>query len=857
MQPKTHQDILALVDQPSRYLGSETNRVLKDLKTVPLRVALAFPDLYEIGTSHFGLQILYDLLNRRPDVAAERVYAPAEDMERQLREAGLPLASLESRTPLDRFDLIGFSLLYELGYTNVLAMLDLAGLPLMARDRDDRHPLVIAGGPCTSNPEPVADFFDAMVVGDGEAVIDAMVSAMIEWKGAGDGDRTALLKRWAAIEGVYVPAFFEPVYGSDGLMRLTPRTGTPGCVRRAVVADMDSAPFPGAPIIPFSRPVHDRLRIEISRGCTRGCRFCQAGMIYRPVRERNVDTLVALTEKSLAETGYEDLSLLSLSTGDYTHITELAERLMTQCEAGRVAISLPSLRAGTLTPELMRLIRRVRKTGFTLAPEAGSQRLRDVINKNISEADILDTVQNAFTLGWKHVKLYFMIGLPTETPADLQGIVDLVKTIRKIKGPGGRKGQVNVSVGTFIPKPHTPFQWAGQIDIETARARMDWLKDHLCLSGIQFKWQNPETSFIEGLWSRGDRRMADLLLAAFRLGCRFDGWSDRFRFDLWCQAIDETGIDPTAFISRHRALDEPLPWDHIDTRVTKDFLCREWQQALGATPTADCRLSACNLCGVCDFKTISPKLAAAGVAVDPIAGPTGKAKTDGYKTLRVCYHKLGPARFFGHLELINLVTRAIRRGGIAVKYSEGFHPKPRLSFEDTLPVGMESLAEAFYLTVVDTQKPAAVFQCLQGQLPEGLEITDCGLAPPRANRRLARAVRYRVLQGEGSFSENTMAAFEQRDTWVVTRVRPNGKRREIDLKKAVYQMVRREPDTLEMVLAAGPGETVRPSEVLSEVFAFHERQIRASRILKIEALTEADLRAGDNDPKEDRPCSSN
>ncbi|MBI9087289.1 MAG: TIGR03960 family B12-binding radical SAM protein [Desulfobacterales bacterium] len=857
MQPKTLQDILALVDQPSRYLGSETNRVLKDSKTVRLFVALAFPDLYEIGTSHFGLQILYDLLNRRPDVAAERVYAPAADMEQQLRESGLPLASLESRTPLARFDLIGFSLLYELGYTNVLAMLDLAGLPPMARDRDGRHPLIIAGGPCTSNPEPVADFFDAMVVGDGETVIEAMVSALIEWKTAGDGDRTTLLHRWAAIEGVYVPSFFEPVYGSDGLTRLIARAGTVKCVRRAVVADMDSAPFPGAPIIPFSRPVHDRLRIEVSRGCTRGCRFCQAGMIYRPVRERNVDTLVELAEKSLAVTGYEDLSLLSLSTGDYTHITDLAERLMTQCEAGRVAISLPSLRAGTLTPELMRLIRRVRKTGFTLAPEAGSQRLRDVINKNISESDILDTVQNAFALGWKHVKLYFMIGLPTETETDLKGIVDLVKTIRKIKGPGGRKGQIHVSVGTFIPKPHTPFQWAGQIDIETAKARMVWLKEQLRLPGIQFKWQNPETSLIEGLWSRGDRRMAELLLAAFRLGCRFDGWSDRFRFDLWCQAIEETGIDKEAFTSRHRDLDEPLPWDHIDTRVSKEFLRREWEQALGAIPTADCRSSDCNLCGVCDFKTISPQLAAAGSAGTYTAVLAGDAKTDGYKTLRVCYRKVGTARFFGHLELINIFTRAIRRCGIAVKYSEGFHPKPRISFEDTLPVGMESLAEAFYLTVVETQKPAAVFQGLRGQLPDGLEITDCRLAPQRSNRRMARAVRYCVVRRDGTFSENTMAAFEQRENWVVTRVRPNGKRREIDLKKAVYQMVRNDPETMEMVLAAGPGETVRPSEVLSEVFEFQEAQIRASRILKIETLSEVDLKGGGSGHKEDRPCSNN
>jgi len=523
MSIKSIQDILPLIEQPSRYLGSEINTIKKDHSKMDLCFALAFPDLYEIGTSHFGLQILYHILNSHPKIVAERVFAPAPDMEEYLRSSRLSVASLESQKPLNEFDIIGFSLLYELNYSNILNILDLSGIPFLARQRDSSFPFIIAGGPCTCNPEPVSEFFDAIVIGDGEKVIINMCQVWIEWKTEGNRDKETLLRQWSHIEGVYIPEFFSPEFGQHGFQTLTPKYSDYDIIKKAVVGDLNEVPFPDTPIIPYGKPVHDRLRLEISRGCTRGCRFCQAGMIYRPVRERSLKKLLSLSDASVAATGYEDISLLSLSTGDYSCILPLMENMMSRYANQRIAISLPSLRAGTLTPSLMNLVKKVRKTGFTIAPEAGSQRLRDVINKNITEKDIIDTVNDAFLLGWQVVKLYFMVGLPTETDDDLEAIVDLVKRLKTVNRENRRKGQLNVSIATFIPKPHTPFQWSSQISLEESKHKITWLKKKLNIPGVRFKWQNPEVSIIEGLWARGDRRLNRLLVAAYNKGCKFDG----------------------------------------------------------------------------------------------------------------------------------------------------------------------------------------------------------------------------------------------------------------------------------------------------------------------------------------------
>ena len=836
MTNHTLDDILPFVEQPSRYLGSEVNTIKKDLGQVKLRFALAFPDLYEIGTSHFGMQILYNILNAHADIAAERVFAPAVDMEARLRETGQPLFSLESHEPLNHFDIVGFSLLYELNYTNVLNILDLAGIPFLAADREAAHPLVIGGGPCTCNPEPVADFFDAIVVGDGENIIMQMAEAWISWKKDPAADRLSLLKNWSQIEGVYVPSFFEPGYDNNGFQTVVPRMPDYTQVSRAIVGDLDQIPFPVEPIIAYGRPVHDRLRLEVSRGCTRGCRFCQAGMIYRPVRERSPEQLVSLAARSIAATGYEDISLLSLSTGDYGCIAPLMEQLMVNFEPDNVAISLPSLRAGTLTPELMKLIKKVRKTGFTIAPEAGSQRLRDVINKNINESEIVNTVQNAFDLGWQVIKLYFMIGLPTETQEDLEALVELVKKLRKIKGSKGRRGKINVSVATFIPKAHTPFQWADQLSLAESKSKINWLHHQLRLPGIQFKWQNPEVSWLEGLWARGDRRLSRLLIAAYYKGCKFDGWSDQFNYPAWEAAMAETGVDPDFFTTRQRDVNEPLPWDHIDNRTDKTFLNQEWENALASKFTADCRLEDCNQCGVCDFEKIDVRTYQAFKKELGRYGGVGLDKDAPFKKLKVYYSKLERAKYFGHLEMANIFLRALKRAKIPVKYSQGFHPKPKISFDDPLPIGIESHQEHFILAVADSVKPNAVLDGLNAHLPEGLHIHDCRLAPLKSRVPMTKSSVYQIAIPGYDFDMEKLASFLNSSEVFLTRTNRKGKLKKIDLKDMVVNIELTDLKHLQTTLKTEPGKTVRPAEILRHVFGLGEEEIKKARVVKLKGL---------------------
>jgi radical SAM family uncharacterized protein/radical SAM-linked protein len=835
MSIKTIEDILPLVEKPSRYLGGEINQIKKDLERVKLRFALAFPDLYEIGTSHFGMQILYHILNARPDIAAERVFAPAMDMDWHLRKSGLRLFSLESRLPLDRFDIIGFSLLYELNYTNILTILELSGMPFYAAQRDGAFPLIIAGGPGTCNPEPVADFFDAMIIGDGENVILQLAESWMEWKKNSANNKVGLLKRWSQIEGVYIPSFFKPQYDKCGFQILQPQVPDYTRVTRTLVADLDEVPFPDKPVIPFGKPVHDRLRLEVARGCTRGCRFCQAGMIYRPVRERSPDSLLALCDHSVNATGYEDISLLSLSTGDYGCIVPLMSRLMSHYAADNVAVSLPSLRAGTLTAELMKLIKTVRKTGFTIAPEAGSQRLRDVINKNISESEIRATVKDAFDLGWQVIKLYFMIGLPTETEADLNALVDLVKALRQIKSPAGRRGKINVSLAAFIPKPHTPFQWASQLSLAESQDRLKRVKDELKLSGVQIKWQNPQVSRLEGVWARGDRRLSRLLVNAYHKGCRFDGWSDQFRYDLWTAAFTEEGLDPDFYTLRPRDICEPLPWDHIDTRVDKGFLADEWENATGGNFTADCRVDECNQCGVCDFEQIEPLTHDTLKDNAVRLNPSRAEKPMAFKKLAVYYSKRDGARYFGHLELINIFQRALKRAGIAVRFSQGFHPKAKIAFDDPLPVGIESQQERLMITVPDFIHPRDVKTALNHQLPAGLEITHCQFVSKKAPASLPERLRYRVSLQEALFDKFRLKAFNERPDFFITLTRRKGKLKKIDLKDIVINSELIDSSHLDLTLVSEPGKTVRPFDVLRHVFGLSDTQVKQARIVKLKA----------------------
>ena len=596
--------VLMQVSKPVRYAGGEYGAVMKDTDKVAVRYAFLFPDVYEVGMSHLGMKILYHAINSREDAWCERVFSPWVDMEDLMRREGIPLFSLESRTPVKQFDLLGITLQYEMSYTNILSALDLAGLPLR-QDQRKEGPFVICGGPCAFNPEPLAPFVDFFVLGDGEESTHQTIDVYKRWKAQGL-PREEYLRMAAAIPGVYVPSLHQVQYHADGTVAaIQPKAGSPApqVVRKALVNDLDGAFYPEKLIVPYGDVVHNRIMLEIFRGCTRGCRFCQAGMIYRPVRERSMDRLMALAQSLVDSTGYDEISLMSLSSGDYSQLPQLAHRMIENFAPKRVKISLPSMRIDSLIKETLKETQKVRKTALTLAPEAGTQRLRDVINKGVTEADLIRSVTDAFEEGWSAVKLYFMLGLPTETDQDVDGIADLARKVQQCyfslpkerRAPGLR---ITVSASVFVPKPFTPFQWAGQLDQTQVIRRQQRLKEQLSrIKGVDFKYHAPDLSFIEAVFARGDRRVGEALERAWRLGCRFDGWSDHFRYDLWLRAFEETGVDPAFYASRPRARDEVFPWEHLDAGVTRAFLLREWDKALAGQTTQDCR-KGCVGCGM-------------------------------------------------------------------------------------------------------------------------------------------------------------------------------------------------------------------------------------------------------------------
>jgi len=859
--PENIGKFLAHVKKPSRYIGSEFNACYKCWDEAALRVALVFPDLYEIGMSHHGLQILYSVINGQADLLADRVYAPDKDLEELLQRQGIPIFAVESRRPLAEFDMIGITLPYELCYTNILTILALGHIPFKSSERDDSQPFVIGGGSGSFNPEPVADFFDAILLGDGEEAVLEIAAALRSAKETNLG-RQDSLERLADISGVYVPSFFEPRYDSKGkLLAINPLKKGYGKVERRILPDLETFCKPEKPLVPLVRIVHDRLGIEVARGCTRGCRFCQAGIIYRPVRERTVDRVVELAEKGMAAGGFEELALLSLSTGDYSCLPPVLGRLMDRFVKEYISVSMPSMRVGTLTPEIMNQIKRVRKTGFTLAPEAGTDRLRRVINKGITEDDLLQTCRDANALGWKLLKFYFMFGLPTETEEDIIAIADLVR--RAAQTSSGRQLRINVSVATFVPKPHTPFQWEPQISIDEAFARIDLLKKNLPKGNYKLKWHDPRQSFLEGVMSRGDRALSGVIEDAWQRGARLDAWSEHYDLNIWQDAAQAANKDISSYL-RRRDFSEVLPWQHLDTGVDQDFLCSELDKSFSGTYTPDCRVHGCQKCGSCDFQEVKPvvqcnfkdkdesvrqeiiRVDSAGpeenIAAPGLVGERKNVLDKPHCWYRLNYAKQGDIRLLSHLEMIQVFFQALRRAGIKLHYTQGFNPVPKAAFSPALPVGTESLAE--YLDVDLTEKITDMSGWLlriNMQLPAGIKILSVAEIPDKTTDAATKILTSYIISFERELSaedRNTLKSFMASDSFSITKNR-KGRPRRLDIRKQVKSIDISRNNELEMVLLNEGGKAAgKPAEILKAAFNLTDEEVLDMKILKVWSKSE-------------------
>ncbi len=823
-------ELLSFVSKPVRYLGGEVNSIKKDPSQVKLKFCLAFPDVYEVGMSHLGIHILYHILNNRKEILCERVFAPWVDMEKVLRDKKGVLCSLESSLPLAQFDILGFSLQYELSFTNLLNMLDLSHIPFLSRERDERFPLLIAGGPAVFNPEPISDFFDAIVIGDGEEVVLEICDLVLQWKEA-RGRKDELLKALSQLEGVYVP----DLYSKNKR------------VRKRTLPDIDQAPFPNCPIVPYMRLIHDRLNVEIARGCKRGCRFCEAGFIYRPYRERSLKRIEEILIHSLKKTGYEEVSLLSLSAGDYSGIVHLLSNLMGRFESQKVALSFPSLRIDSIVGQLAQEVKRVRKTGFTIAPEAGTERLRRVINKEMDERVLFEGITQLFEKGWRNLKLYFMIGLPTEKEEDLKGLVHLAKKISLLAERMKIHPNLNVSVSTFVPKPHTPFQWAPQISLNEMKEKLQFLKEELKRNRLRLKWQDPHLSYLEGIFSKGDRGLSQVLIKAHGLGCRFDGWSDQFRYHLWEQAFAEVGRDMDSF-TRTKSFQEDLPWSFIDTGIKPTFLWEEFQRGLAEEVSPSCLGKDCRLCGICDGETLQLKEYPPSLANVQEGVKRGEVKRKRLlkKKIRLRFKKGGESRYISHLELASLFHRSAKRAGLPLCYSEGFHPMPRIIFANALSVGIESLSEIVDIELEGGISPSEAMEKLNQTLPSDIKIYEASEVPLNfpSSHLIQRSVYWvpldHVLPKEEAIFRIQKAL--ERSELKIHQER-KGKKRSIDLLPLIEKMEVKEgrADTkegsnwgVELVFRSSQRRRAKPIEILEAVLGLKGEPLYQLKVIKVE-----------------------
>lgn len=856
IKPALSDEILLKIEKPARYIGNEINSVVKD-PSGKLRFAFCFPDVYEIGMSHLGIQILYDMFNRRDDVWCERVYSPWPDLAAILKEQQIPLFCLESQEPVRNADFLGFTLQYEMCYTNILQVLDLSQIPLLANDRRENDPIVIGGGPCACNPEPIAAFFDCFYIGEGETRYDELFDLYLKMKGEGKS-RAEFLHEAAKIEGIYVPSLYEPRYHADGTIAefvpLAP--DIPAKIRRQAVEELTKAVYPNKPVVSYLKATQDRVVLEIQRGCIRGCRFCQAGMIYRPNREKDAARLKELAHELLQSTGHEEISLSSLSSSDYGELGELLDALIAECSEKHINISLPSLRIDAFSLDIMKKVQDVKKSSLTFAPEAGSQRLRDVINKGLTSEEILSGAGQAFAGGWNKVKLYFMLGLPTETEDDMRAIPELANEIAALyydtvpKELRNGKCQITISTSFFVPKPFTPFQWAVMQDRDEYLRRAKIVNDHrkaqLNHKSISYNWHEADVTVLEGVLARGDRRLSDVILHVYEHGGVFDAWSDYFDYQRWLDAFAACHVDIDFYNRRVRAEDEIFPWDFIDAGVSREFLLREWKAAMEGKVTPNCgkQCSACGAAkyqsGVCVARGKAEKETGADKAQNDAAKivqtaeknrANAQSEEPQHIKLRLKFRKWGVMRYVGHLDMMRYFQKAMRRADIDICYSQGFSPHQIMSFAAPLGVGLTSDGEYLDIEVYSAPSGAEIVRRLNAVMADGVEITSCVRLADNAKNAMSMvaAADYRVYFKEGTKPPCTAEElrglirreFAEKPQFLITKQTKKGER-EVDLKPLVYRMnVEETADGPAVLLTVSTGSTdnLKPELLLMSVLA--------------------------------------